>query len=191
LDFRQEGLTCLIAFPLNRHTGRIIERSMAVLNPIGSVRLPGMISKAADRNPPRNADLLSGVRVLIVEDEALLALEIQELLQSAGSTVIGTFSDLARAGQAAQREAIDVAVLDTNLNGEMVYPLADDLVVRGIPFVFVTGYGTSNLPERFRSMPQVAKPFDPASLTGELQRMMSQGAVSASSRAIEHGSTQE
>jgi PAS domain S-box-containing protein len=191
LDFRQEGLTCLIAFPLNRHTGRIIERSMAVRNPIGSVRLPGMISKAADRNPPRNADLLSGVRVLIVEDEALLALEIQELLQSAGSTVIGTFSDLARAGQAARREAIDVAVLDTNLNGEMVYPLADDLVVRGIPFVFVTGYGTSNLPERFRSMPQVAKPFDPASLTGELQRMMSQGAVSASSRAIEHGSTQE
>jgi PAS domain S-box-containing protein len=191
LDFREEGLTCLIAFPLNRHTGTIIERSMAVLNPIGSVRLPGVMSKAADRKPPRNADLLSGVRVLIVEDEALLALEIQELLQSAGSTVIGTFSDLTRAGQAAQREAIDVAVLDTNLNGEMVYPLADDLVVRGIPFVFVTGYGTSNLPERFRSMPQVAKPFDPTSLTDELQRMMSQGPLPASSRGIAHRSTQE
>jgi PAS domain S-box-containing protein len=189
LDFRPEGLTCLIAFPLNRHTGNIVERSMPVLNPIGSVRLPNLTSKGADLNPPRNADFLSGVRVLIVEDEALLALEIQELLQSAGSTVIGTFSDLARAGQAAQREAIDVAVLDTNLNGEMVYPLADDLVVRGIPFVFVTGYGTSNLPERFRSMPQVAKPFDPTSLTDELQRMMSQGPIPGSSRGIAQGST--
>jgi PAS domain S-box-containing protein len=180
LDFRKEGLRCLIAFPLNRHTGKIIEQS-TVLNPIGTVRLPSLTSKPADRGPSRKVDLLNGIRVLIVEDEALLALEIQELLQSAGSTVIGTFSDLARAEQAARREAIDVAVLDTNLNGEMVYPLADDLVVRGIPFVFVTGYGTSNLPERFRSMPQVAKPFDPESLTDELQRMMSQGPIPTSS----------
>jgi len=190
LDFRKEGLRCLIAFPLNRHTGKIVEQS-TVLNPIGTVRLPSLTSKAADRGPSRKADLLSGVRVLIVEDEALLALEIQELLQSAGSTVIGTFSDLARAEQAAQREVIDVAVLDTNLNGEMVYPLADDLVVRGIPFVFVTGYGTSNLPERFRSRPQVAKPFDPESLTDELQRMIRQGPIPTSSSRVTHGSTRE
>jgi len=188
LDFPEEGLTCLIAFPLNRYTGKAIERSMA---PIGPVSLPSLTSMATDRNRPRNADALSGVRVLIVEDEALLALEIQELLQSAGSTVIGTFNDLARAGQVARREAIDVAVLDTNLNGEMVYPLADDLVVRGIPFVFVTGYATSNLPERFRSMPQVAKPFDPTSLTNELQRMIGKGPISAASRGIARGSTQE
>jgi hypothetical protein len=64
-------------------------------------------------------------------------------------------------------------------------------VVRGIPLVFVTGYGTSNLPERFRSMPQVAKPFDPTTLTDELQRMMSQGPLQTGSRGIAHGSTQE
>jgi hypothetical protein len=72
----------------------------------------------------------------------------------------------------------------------MVYPLADDLAVRGIPFVFVTGYATSNLPERFRSMPQVAKPFDPTSLTNELQRMMGKGPISAS-RGVVRRSTQE
>jgi len=191
LDFREEGLTCLIAFPLNRYTGKTIERRMAVLSPIAPVCLPSLTPMATDRSRPKNADLLSGVRVLIVEDEALLALEIQELLQSAGSTVIGTFNDLARAGQVARREAIDVAVLDTNLNGEMVYPLADDLAVRGIPFVFVTGYATSNLPERFRSMPQVAKPFDPTSLTNELQRMMGKKPISAASRGIARESTQE
>jgi PAS domain S-box-containing protein len=181
LDFRKEGLTCLIAFPLGRYAATTTEGSVEALDPNNGVHLPGLVSVAADRNRSSNADLLSGVRVLIVEDEGLLALEMQELLQSAGSTIIGTFSDLARAAQAARREAIDVAVLDTNLNGEMVYPLADDLVVRGIPFVFVTGYGMSNLPERFRAMPQVAKPFDPVSLTNELQRMMSKGLISRTS----------
>jgi hypothetical protein len=73
----------------------------------------------------------------------------------------------------------------------MVYPLADDLAVRGIPFVFVTGYATSNLPERFRSMPQVAKPFDPTSLTNELQRMMGKEPISAASRGIARESTEE
>jgi DNA-binding response OmpR family regulator len=81
---------------------------------------------------------LSETRILIVEDESLLAMELEELLQTAGYTIVGPFSDLARARQAAHREAIDLAVLDTNLNGEMVYPLADDLSARAIPFIFVT-----------------------------------------------------
>jgi len=192
LDFCKEGLKCLIAFPLGRYAAATVEGGLETIDTrsASGVHSPGMASMAIDRNRPTNTDLLSGVRVLIVEDEALLALEMQELLQSAGSTIIGTFSDLTRAGQAARRESIDVAVLDTNLNGEMVYPLADDLLVRGIPFVFVTGYGTSNLPERFRSMPQVAKPFDPASLTNELQRMVSKRPIGVTSRGMAHGPPQ-
>ena len=99
-----------------------------------------------------------------------MAIELEDFLQAAGSTIIGPFGDLAKATQAAHREVIDLAVLDTNLNGEMVYPLADDLLAQGIPFIFVTGYGASNLPERFRSAPRVAKPYDPAALTKELER---------------------
>jgi DNA-binding NtrC family response regulator len=107
---------------------------------------------------------------MIVEDEALLAMELETLLQSAGCTVVGPFSNLEQARAAAQGEAINVALLDTNLNGQMVYPLADDLAARGVPFIFVTGYGTSHLPERFRAAPRVPKPYDPAVLRRELER---------------------
>jgi CheY-like chemotaxis protein len=106
----------------------------------------------------------------VVEDEALLAMELEGHLQGLGYTIVGPFGDLARATEACRREAIDVAVLDTNLNGEMVYPLADDLSAHGIPFIFVTGYSASNLPERFRGAPRVAKPYDPATLTTQLER---------------------
>jgi CheY-like chemotaxis protein len=108
--------------------------------------------------------------VLVVEDEALLAMELEELLDTAGHSIVGPFANLARAIDAAQREKIDVALLDTNLNGEMVYPVADELTRRGIPFLFVTGYGPLNVPERFRSVTRVAKPIDPAALASELQR---------------------
>jgi DNA-binding response OmpR family regulator len=108
--------------------------------------------------------------VLVVEDEALLAMELEELLDGAGCTVVGPFSDVARALDAAHRERIDVALLDMNLNGEMVYPLADELTRKGVPFLFVTGYGALDVPERFRSITRVAKPIDPADLANELQR---------------------
>jgi DNA-binding NtrC family response regulator len=107
---------------------------------------------------------------MIVEDEALLAMELETLLQSAGCTVIGPFSNLEQAREAVHGEAINIALLDTNLNGEMVYPLADDLAARGVPFIFVTGYGASHLPERFRAAPRVSKPYDPSVLRRELER---------------------
>jgi hypothetical protein len=69
------------------------------------------------------------------------------------------------------REAINLAILDINLNGEMVYPLAEELSEEGIPFILMTGYDTSSLPERFRSAPRVSKPFDPEVLAGKIQQM--------------------
>ena len=113
---------------------------------------------------------------MIVEDEALLAMELETVLQSAGCTVIGPFSNLERARAAVHTEAMNFALLDTNLNGQMVYPLADDLAARGVPFMFVTGYGPSHLPERFRSAPRIAKPYDPAALKRVLE---SAGVVSS------------
>jgi hypothetical protein len=95
---------------------------------------------------------------------ALLAMELEGHLQGLGYTIVGPFGDLARATEACRREAIDVAVLDTNLNGEMVYPLADDLSAHGIPFIFVTGYSASNLPEGV-SAPSIG--FDAARRPGE------------------------
>ena len=164
LEFAREGLRCLISFPLDRPSLAPVESIVAqkhVLQKASAVLAAPVSSEQKPANP---------MRILIVEDETLLAMELEELLQGAGYSVIGPFADLAQATRAAHDEAIDIAVLDINLNGEMVYPLADDLSARGIPFVFTTGYNASNLPERFRGAPRVAKPYDLGALTRELER---------------------
>ena len=103
----------------------------------------------------------AAARVLLVEDEFFVALTVEDVLQSLGCTIVGPVPNLAGALQAARTEPLSGAVLDVNLNGEKVYPAADELLARGIPFVFATGYGAADLPERFRSLPRVQKPFNP------------------------------
>jgi len=115
------------------------------------------------------ARFLDGKAILLVEDEFLLALQLEELLQSRGGTVRGPYRGLDEAMQAAQREEFDFAILDINLNGTMVYPLADQLLTRGIPFLFLTGYSLSNLPERFRPVTRLNKPCDPDLLIATLR----------------------
>ena len=180
LEFRKEGLQCLIAFPLDQLSADPNEYIRARGDTFADT---GSVSSASppsyDRNRPGEA------RILVVEDESLLAMELEELLQSEGYSIVGPFSNLARATESALHETIDLALLDTNLNGEMVYPLADNLSARGIPFIFLTGYGASNLPERFRAAPRMAKPYDPASLTRELSRRTSRGLSSRPSERRE------
>jgi len=115
------------------------------------------------------ANFLNGKTILLVEDEFLLALQLEDLLQSRGGTVLGPFPKLDEAMRAAERDGFDFAILDINLNGTMVYPLADDLLARGIPFLFLSGYSLSNLPERFRAVTRLNKPCDPAMLLNTLR----------------------
>ncbi len=100
---------------------------------------------------------LEGVRVLLVEDEYLVASLIEEILETAGCIVTGPIPRLAEAVDAADRERCDAAVLDVNLAGERIYPVADILSRRNIPFVFVTGYGV--LPGEYANRPRLCKPF--------------------------------
>ena len=79
---------------------------------------------------------------------------------------------LEEAMNAAEREHFDFAILDINLNGTMVYPLADQLLARGIPFLFLTGYSLSNLPERFRPVTRLSKPCDPDLLIATLRSQL-------------------
>jgi CheY-like chemotaxis protein len=116
---------------------------------------------------------LDGRRSLLVEDEFLVATVIEEYLRSAGGSVIGPFARLEPAMAAVERERIDLAVLDINLNGVMSYPLADELAARGIPLMFLSGYVTMNLPERFRTMPRLSKPYDAKTLIQEVRRLAS------------------
>lgn len=113
---------------------------------------------------------LEGLRVFVVEDELLLALGLEDDLADAGCTVLGPFGTVAEALKASTQQRFDVATLDVNLNGEFVYPLADELLARGKPFLFLTGYGAADLPERFRALPRVSKPYDPVTLIRELGR---------------------
>ena len=102
---------------------------------------------------------LAGSRVLVVEDDMMIALYVEEVLQSLGCLVIGPVSKLAAALQVAGDEDLDAAVLDINIRGGQVFPVAERLASRGIPFAFASGYGDWALPEAFRNQPRLTKPF--------------------------------
>jgi DNA-binding response OmpR family regulator len=112
------------------------------------------------------------MRVLIAEDEFLVGIQLEEDLRSAGCSTVGPFSTLETATRASRFERFDLAILDINLNGDRVYPLADELSERGVPFIFLTGYIAADLPERFRRSPQITKPHDPAALIREIQTVV-------------------
>ena len=104
---------------------------------------------------------LEGVRVLIVEDEPLVAMLLEDMLSDLGCIVAGAASTLAEAVALASDAgaAIDVAILDVNLGRDSSAPVAEALAARGAPFVFATGYGESGVPEAFRGRPTLQKPF--------------------------------
>jgi DNA-binding response OmpR family regulator len=111
---------------------------------------------------------LADRRVLIVEDETLLALDLEMTLAECGCHVVGPVGSVAAAIEAVALGPPDMAVLDLNLNGESAVPIADALVERGVPFVFVTGHDRDHLPERHRDAAIVGKPHRPADLLREL-----------------------
>jgi DNA-binding response OmpR family regulator len=103
---------------------------------------------------------LKGSRILIVEDEYLLADDLCHALTEAGAEVLGPIASVDEAtAYIAGEPSIDAAVLDVNLRGDMVFPVADALLERNIPFAFATGYDGWALPDRFAGAPRVEKPF--------------------------------
>ncbi|OHV79297.1 response regulator [Rhizobium sp. LCM 4573] len=102
---------------------------------------------------------LSGLKILIVEDEGLVALMIEDMLQDLGCEVIASVSRLADAQAIATKAEVDLAVLDVNLAGERSFSVAEILHKRQIPFIFSTGYGIEGLPDEFGSHPIIGKPF--------------------------------
>lgn len=103
---------------------------------------------------------LDPLRILVVEDEFLLSVMLEEDLRDSGAAVIGPHNSLGPALAAGECETFDCAILDVNLGGTMVFPLADLLVGREVPFLFLSGYSAEQLPRRFQSVPRLAKPYD-------------------------------
>jgi CheY-like chemotaxis protein len=115
---------------------------------------------------------LKGLRVLVVEDEMMVSMLIEDMLSDMGCTVMGPASRLDEAMELAMATDIDCAVLDVNLGGQPIFPLADLLRERGCPFAFATGYGDAGLREVDRGTPVLQKPFregDLARVLGELR----------------------
>ena len=110
-------------------------------------------------------------RVILVEDETLVAMMMEDLLADLGCDIVGSFADLSLALRwlAAQDDPPDGAVLDVNLGGQMVFPLAEALERRGVPFAFATGYGALSEP-RFQHAPVLHKPVDEARLAPIVRR---------------------
>jgi DNA-binding response OmpR family regulator len=106
----------------------------------------------------------AGQRVLLVEDEALVGMMMRDTLTDLGFQVVGPFCKLIDAVEALNTESFEAAVLDVNLRGDTIYALAEQIAGRGIPFIFVTGYGSEAIDARFANIPVLQKPVDRAAL---------------------------
>ena len=146
-DWHPEGLRFLMSIPLGEKAKQ--EESV-----------PGERGVAGDGNGAAPRAVVPGNRLLLVEDEALTGMMMSDMLTELGFDVIGPFGRLADAMAAVGREDFQAAVLDVNLDGEMVYPVADAVLARGVPFVFVTGYGAEGIDRRFAQVPVLQKPIE-------------------------------
>ena len=104
-------------------------------------------------------DTTASLRVLVAEDEALVAMLVEDMLAEIGCTVIGPAGNLADALALARDSEIDVALLDVNLAGKPVFPVADLLRERGVPYIFASGYGEAGVADGHRGAPVLQKPF--------------------------------
>jgi CheY-like chemotaxis protein len=113
---------------------------------------------------------MAAKRILVVEDEFLIALDIAGALEQGGLVVIGPLASISDALEALKQEVVDGALLDANLGGQPVGRIADALLARKVPFAFVSGYGRDQLPSQHRGAPLVRKPFTGADLLAVVAR---------------------
>lgn len=123
------------------------------------------MNSAADPTSPQ-----TGRRILVVEDEFLIRMLLEDMLTDLGYEIVGVAGRVDEAAELAETKDFDLAILDVNLDGQDVYPVADLIGRRGLPFMFVTGYGGRGLPDNYRNRPTLQKPFQ----LDELKRMLAQ-----------------
>ncbi|HTG22705.1 MAG TPA: response regulator [Reyranella sp.] len=155
-EWRREGLRCTLSIP-----------AAQIAAPPAAAEAPA--PAPADNETRRS---LSDMRLLVVEDELLVSMLIEEILGELGATVAGPYGRLADGLAAAKAERFDGAILDLNLAGESADPLADLLLARGVPFVFITGYQRESIDRRYANVPVLQKPVDAAALESVLLTLL-------------------
>jgi len=147
-DWADTGLRCAIRVPSTNFAPPLAASSRSA---------PDRDEGGAE--PAAAADLMQGRRVLLVEDEPLVAMMMKQMVSDMGGEVVGPFGTVQEAMSHAH-EAVDVAVLDVNVGGELIYPLADQLAQRNTPMIFLTGYDARSIDRRFASAGVLTKPID-------------------------------
>ncbi len=127
-------------------------------------------------SPRQTPPGLQAKRILVVEDELMIRMLLEDMLGELGYTIAAEAARVEEALEAAKNADFDLAILDVNLNGQPISPVADALVARGTPFVFATGYGERGLPEPYRDRPTLKKPFQMDGLKRLLQNVLEQEA---------------
>lgn len=160
--WRPDGLRCTLSVP-RTHVAEL---------PSARREAPRLQAVAPAEPHPQIA---AGRRVLLVEDEALVAIMMRDMLTDLGFSVVGPVGDRTTAIAAARQADIEGAVLDLNLRGETTYPVADELNARGIPFIFLTGYDRGVIDRRYASVPLLQKPVDEQTLQRALAALLDLG----------------
>jgi CheY-like chemotaxis protein len=129
---------------------------------------PGATRKNSRREQVMNDSSQARPRILVVEDEYLIRMLLEDMLADLGYAVAAAVGTITEASALAANGDFSAAILDVNLDGEEIFPVADILKERGLPFVFVTGYGERSLPEPYRDRPALQKPFQAEQLEAAL-----------------------
>jgi two-component sensor histidine kinase/ActR/RegA family two-component response regulator len=156
-DWQPSGLQCTLTVPSGGEPGSAQYSSSANL---------GTASLGRAETKPRITDN----RILLVEDEALIGMMMVDILTELGFSVLGPITNIGEAMAAAHRGDFNNAILDINLRGELVYPVADVLIANGVPFLFVTGYGSERIDKRYANVPILQKPLQKQDLQSAFAR---------------------
>ena len=158
-DWVDDGLKCRLMLPLSDEVGKSAE--------------------SATNGPERNKSAASNSKltVLLVEDEPLVGMMMLDVLSDFDFIVLGPFASVDKALVAAEQASVHIALLDINLKGEMVYPVAARLRERGVPFIFMTGYAPDGVWKEFNDAPILKKPIDQSQLYQTIQRVTVVGLV--------------
>lgn len=119
---------------------------------------------------------LAGRRVLVVEDSPLIAAVLEDMLKDLGCTVVGPIGNMAFALDLAKNEAMDAAIIDLNIRGGKVYPVAEILRDRNVPFLLASGYADWTLREDFKDRPRLTKPYSAELIEQKLLKLLELGA---------------
>ena len=119
-----------------------------------------------------SSSILQGRRVLVVEDRYLIANELAQEVQALGGQVVGPCPSVAQAKALIANQQIDIALLDVNLDGEFVYPVAQALESKGVPMIFLTGYDEAVLPAEWGGRPRLLKPVARGALREEFAKVI-------------------